>query len=138
MPVFSVAVTPYTPTLALGSLAADDVHNADLVVTTQLTGCSFMYQASGSAMHIYPNHQIGGEDLCQKLSKEGKFPNALAKGATMVFGPSTKGKPKRYDPSNVWTYIFGIKKSNVWELHAQQCSKTDREAQPTYWRVPTC
>jgi hypothetical protein len=122
-----------------GGVVGCEVDGADIMVTTQLTGCSFGWTDDGvlRACHISPgSYKGGGIALAQRLMKTGKMANASntpltifgagagngppigtnPSGGTNPFYPNTVGNNKRIS-------IFGVKgvqkDGGAWRFYLQ-------------------
>ena len=140
-----IPVTNYpTVKAALNALAGVAANPAHPVVTTQLTGCSYVYRihAGGlTAAHLYPAGDIGAVDMAQML--RGAPPPPLVNlgpaefagtgVAADVFGAAPANTAAGYVHAGTWTYVVGIRIGGLWQLHAQQ--QPQGGGIPTYWRI---
>ncbi|WP_411281115.1 hypothetical protein [Gemmatimonas sp.] len=126
-PYASLATTdrPVPPGGQSLHVAGTVVHGADLMVTTQLTGCAIVYHHhAGSlvAAHVQPTG-IVAETACTNL-RAGDTTLSLAPGnaATAVFGPQNpKGvNVNNYQKQGAYNYCVGVRIGGTWGLYAQQ------------------
>ncbi len=100
------------------------VHGADLMVTTQLTGCSVVYHHNAAllvAAHVQPVG-IVAESACASLRADGTLTQAPGNAITGVFGPQVpKGvDPNNYQKAGAYNYCVGVRTGGTWHLYAQQ------------------
>jgi hypothetical protein len=122
--VYHVSVTKYQIVQNdLGNIDAPEADRAQLVVTTQLTGCSYMYQVNNNSLraaHIYAAGAIEATAMCKKLRDEGGFKNDNG-GPLKVYGAQggttdTNG----YKHQGTYTYILARYLASSWQVHVQQ------------------
>ena len=100
------------------------VHGADLMVTTQLTGCSVVYHLNGAllvAAHVQPVG-INAEIACADLRANATLTQAPGNAITGIFGPTDpKGvDPNNYQKAGAYNYCIGVRSGGTWALYAQQ------------------
>lgn len=105
----------------LGSIA----HGADLMVTTQLTGCAIVYYLNGANLvvaHVQPTGGIGAEAMCTSLRADATLSNAPGQAVTGVFGAQAVkgGDPNNYQKAGHYNYCIGVRIGGSWDLYAQQ------------------
>ncbi len=146
--VYHVDVQPYTSVSGhLGAVAGVAIAGAhQFMVTTQLSGCSIMYQLDAAranmvAAHIQPGGPAGSAGRHYSLVttlRGGALAAAPHGGASGVFGASKGGTTDDYDPEELparHTFCIGVKTPNGWELHCQR-HNTGRPAEaPLHWRI---
>lgn len=125
-PYASLATTarPNPPGGQSLNVAGTVVHGANLMVTTQLTGCAIVYYHNiGNlvAAHVQPTG-ILAETACTNLRADGTLTNAPGNAKTAVFGPQN---PKGVDVNNYqkaggYNYCIGVRIGGTWGLYAQQ------------------
>lgn len=119
-----IPVIPYPNVQnSLTQLDGVDLDTQYLAVTTQLTGCSYVYQINNNqaqATHISPASLNNGAALTSTLRNgSADFANSNG-GTTYVFGAGTSNTTTEYDPAkSSWTYVIAVY-NNAWQLHAQQ------------------
>ncbi len=97
----------------------------DLMVTTQLTGCSVVYYLNGAnlvAAHVQPSATVNAEAICTNLRAGARLSKAPGLAVTGVFGaqPAKGGDPKNYLKVGNNNYCVGVRAGGVWNLYAQQ------------------
>ncbi|AHG93636.1 hypothetical protein J421_6101 (plasmid) [Gemmatirosa kalamazoonensis] len=128
-PVYQLHVQQYAG-LARAKTVGDDsrtvvgnmVHGADLMVTTQLTGCAVVYYRNGASLiaaHVQPG-AANAEAMCTDLRANARL--TLAPAITGIFGAQN---PKGVDPNNYlkagfYNYCIGVRHGGSWDLYAQQ------------------
>ena len=127
-PVFSVRVQPY-PTIANvnGTLNGDDLDGVPpLMVTEQLTGCSFVFQAVGgnmTAMHVQPagadpNGRLYQLALMLRNTYDFNVPNNA--GPYRVFGSRpAENPPYDYEGATRAMQMVGVIIGGAWQIHVQ-------------------
>lgn len=116
-------------------------NNDNLMITTQLSGCSVVYQTQGTdlrAAHINPGGPHPGLGrhylLVQTMRAHAGFANPIAGGpAVQVFGAAAADAQRDYFPDR-YTYCIGVKTGGAWELHAQKHRNTPADV-PVTWRI---
>ena len=100
-----------------------DLDTNHLAVTTQLTGCSYVYQINNNkaqATHISPKSLKDGATLKLTLRNGGAdFGNSNG-GTTYVFGAGTSNTTTEYDRSTATATHVVATYNSGWEVHAQQ------------------
>jgi hypothetical protein len=134
-PVYHVHVQQYTslaktnkPTPPGGewlNVVGNTVAGADLMVTTQLTGCSVVYYLNGGtlvAAHVQPSGATNAETMCTNLRAHAKLSSSPGQAVTGVFGAqAVKGlDTNNYVKAGFYNYCVGVKAGGVWNLYAQQ------------------
>jgi hypothetical protein len=126
----------------LGAIVGGNTAGADVMITTQLSGCSLMYETTGQglvAAHIQPTGGQGaagqGINLVATLRNQAGFNNGLVAGNFGVFGSEANVGQHGYVVGNRHAYIIGVRRNGVWELHAQQHAIMDAASIPTTWQV---
>jgi hypothetical protein len=119
--IYCVGVTKYPDIIAnVGNIPDVHVTGAPVMVTTQLTGCSFMYQHHNGdlrAAHIWPVG-IDGIILTLQLRNLGGFAIGNA-GVLNVFGRQNVDDQHGYSlPPH--TFVLGQRRGPNWELHCRQ------------------
>jgi hypothetical protein len=99
--------------LRMGAAGADP----DMMITTEFSGCSFMFQRSGDALlaaHIWPEAPLNGHRLHSILMESGRFAGEPAAFHPVVYGANFyKGnKPTKGS-------IIGVRHGTVWSLYHQ-------------------
>ncbi len=121
--VFHIHVQSYTEVKNnLSTISGSNVTGADLMVTTQLSGCSVMYQVDNDNLIVAHIQPVGttGYSLCNELRTSGKFLGGLNNIPVHVFGAQNT-KQTGYDYlTNSHTYCIGINIGGNWKLYAQQ------------------
>ena len=112
---------------------------ADLTVTTQLTGCSIIYDLSGDrsnmvAAHVRPTGTTGPL-LCQALRAGAALSNAIGGGAGGVFGAVGAREQNGYVMAEGACYFIGVRVGGAWELHGQQYAVGAPLAAPRTWQI---
>jgi hypothetical protein len=131
--VFHLHVQPYA---GLGKTAKQGGHwlevdgtvitgAPDLMVTTQLTGCSVVYYLNGAnlvAAHVQPSATVNAEEICTNLRADGRLSKAPGLAVTGVFGAQAAkgGDPKNYLKVGNRNYCIGVRSGGAWNLYAQQ------------------
>ena len=148
--VYHVDVIPYTNVQNnLAAIPGERVTNSTVMITTQLTGCSVMYETDAGRHHLVVAHiQPGGNpgglgrgyNLAPNLRAFGGFSNGLHGPGVVrnVFGSSQGMGVNDYDPAAVpvrQTYIIGILHNGAWELHCQRHDIFNVNGVPVTWRV---
>jgi hypothetical protein len=132
-PVYHVHVQKYAalPTVAGQNQAAPVrkipgtvVHGADLMVTTQLTGCAIPFYLNGAtlvAAHVQPAGMA--ETMTTDLRDNGLL--TMATDMTGVFGAQApKGTSAlNYQKDGYYNYCIGVRSGGQWHLYAQQRPK---------------
>ncbi|TCV95846.1 hypothetical protein EC912_102191 [Luteibacter rhizovicinus] len=124
--------------------------NADIMITTQMTGCSLAYKLAGDgkvyAAHAYPDARNGDvskrktgrrlarELVGQKGATAADFSNA-AGGAMEVYGPTGDGVDG-YDHRTNKLYIVGVRRAGAWKIYGQHIATADRSIR-VYRLYPT-
>ena len=113
----------------LGAIVGTAAAGGDsLMITTQLSGCSVVYQIQGAdlvAAHIQPQGVVGGPgrgyNLAVTLRGAAGLANPILGGpAIEVFGcQAVSAGPQDYVPTR-HTYWIGVKVGLNWQVHAQQ------------------
>lgn len=131
--VFQVHVQKYAalPTVAgqgnaapVRTIAGAVVNGADLMVTTQLTGCAIPFHRNGAtlvAAHVQPAGKA--EDMTADLRANGRL--TMAPDMTGVFGATApKGNSVlNYQKDGFYNYCIGVRIGGSWHLYAQQRPK---------------
>ncbi len=108
---------------SLTQLSGVDLDTNYLAVTTQLSGCSYVYQINNNkaqATHISPKPLKDGATLTSTLRNGGAdFANSNG-GTTYVFGAGTSNTTTEYDRSTATATHVVATYNSGWELHAQQ------------------
>lgn len=128
----------------LGALAGVQANPAHPVVTTQLTGCSYVFQLHAGALtaaHICPAGDIEPRAQCgmlrgappPPLANLGPAAFAGAGAPATVFGAEAANSPSGYVHSGTWTYVVGVHGAGGWQLHIQQQPRGGGAI--TYWRA---
>ncbi len=149
--VYKVAVHGYlTVNGNLGTVVGDAFHAPpNVMVTDQLTGCSFMYQTYlqyMTAIHIQPGGPNGGpgrgRNLVTNLRANGvAFANANHGGDRKVFGNRgivARNQPLAYNYQPYRTTLIGVYRNGAWEVHAQAYGRWQRQGDDNVahsWRV---
>lgn len=126
---------------SFADIAGIELDGADVMVTTQFTGCSMCFKKQGGkllAAHIAPttpDGPLGGGGLADQLLgnvptvTKGDFANGRGGGTFYVYGMTKSnlpGHPNGY--SNISTIkqmcIFGIEGDDGWKFFAQEQSTT--------------
>jgi hypothetical protein len=130
--VFHLHVQPYAglartqgPNGQSLDVVGNAAYGADLMVTTQLTGCSIVYYLNGAtlvAAHVQPTGGIDAETMCTNLRADATLSNAPGLAVTGVFGAQA---PKGVDPNNYqkagnFNFCIGVRIGGTWNLCAQQ------------------
>jgi hypothetical protein len=129
-------VTRYDAVQAnLGAIPGTALNQAHPVVTTQLTGCSYVYEINGGTMqaaHVWPAGTISPTLMATTLDANADFaaPNG---GGVQVFGARTANDATGYLHSGTWTYVVAVY-SGAWQIHVQQVAQGGGSA-ITYTRV---
>jgi hypothetical protein len=136
--VYHVAVQQYSDVKSkLDKIDGGNAAGCDVLVTTQLTGCTFMYQTDGAnlvAAHVQPGGGVDQFALRKKLRDEAAFKNELPGKPVRVFGAVKTPKPDGYCRDK-HSYIIGVR-NGQWELHAQRhVAVLDRDCIPETWQV---
>ena len=105
----------------LRTIAGAVVHGADLMVTTQLTGCAIPFHLNGAtlvAAHVQPAGMA--EDMTSTVRANGQL--TQAPNLTGVFGarPTKADDPLNYVKDGYYNYCIGVRKGGSWDLYAQQ------------------
>jgi hypothetical protein len=120
----------------LTQLAGVTLNTGHPAVTTQLTGCSYVYQINGNnakAAHIYPAGAIPALQLTTDLrNAPADFAHGNG-GHTTVFGAEANNSPAGYVHTGTWTYVVAIY-TGAWEIHAQQVP-AGQDTPRTYWQI---
>jgi hypothetical protein len=114
---------------ALGPSTPND---PNLMITGQLSGCSFVVLDLGQARnvlvtHIQPNSKTARGDaaaLKPDLATNGHFHGHATTAVTKVFG----GDGQDYDPRTQYAYVVGVRKNNKWEIYGQVTAGTSNQA----------
>ncbi|MGQ0646421.1 MAG: hypothetical protein ACT4P7_02550 [Gemmatimonadaceae bacterium] len=98
---------------------------ADLMLTTQLTGCAVVYYLNGAtlvAAHVQPSGGTIAETMCTNLRAGARLSSAPGSAVTGVFGAQTsKGvDPNNYVKGGFYNYCVGVRDGGAWDLYAQQ------------------
>ena len=107
-----------------GNLPGVDADRAYPVVTTQLTGCSYVYQINGNAMqmaHIWPHGSVDAKVMGVNLTANAGF--LVSNGGNVeVFRAEDQNGPTGYMHVATWTYPIAVYNgtSGAWEVHVQQ------------------
>ncbi|MCZ6655227.1 MAG: hypothetical protein O7D91_19640, partial [Planctomycetota bacterium] len=117
--------------------------NDNLLLTTQLSGCSVMYQVQGTAIlaaHIQPSGppEGQGDNLAPTLRVDAEFDPCLSNAATHVFGKApSKNMHDDYvfTNPNLRTYFIGVLVNGAWQLHAQQYNFRNAASPPDTWQL---
>jgi len=132
--VFQLSVQPYAGLAKTnrpnppGGQSLDVVgviaNGADLMVTTQLTGCAIVYYLNGANLvvaHVQPTG-IVAETMCTNLRADARLSNAPGQAVTAVFGAqAVKGAdPNNYKKAGYFNYCIGVRSGGTWDLYAQQ------------------
>ncbi len=143
VPVYNLDWRPYTAiSMNLGAIQGDVVPiNCDILITDQLTGCSFMYQTHGAnmtAIHVQPDgvdpHGRTGE-LVITMRGRGGFANGPIGGGTVrVLGSRPREtRPFNYFADRHQTQVVGVKVNGAWQLWVQS-----RNRQSWYHEIDGC
>jgi hypothetical protein len=105
-------------------VAGSIVAGADLMVTTQLTGCAIVYYLNGAtlvAAHVQPTGGTNAETMCTSLRADARLSHAPLQAVTGVFGAqAVKGlDPHNYVKTGYYNYCVGVR-AHTWDLYAQQ------------------
>lgn len=132
----------------LGAVVGHQVAHADLVITTQLTGCSVIFERGPAgltlmAAHIQPTGATGsagrGYNLVTSLRGNVGFAHGLAGGNIDVFGASAAAAVNNYDPGSApgrHTFWLGVRTAaNGWELHCQRHNVGNAADPGVSWRI---
>lgn len=149
--VYKVAVHGYlTVSGNRGAIVGDAfTPPPNVMVTDQLTGCSFMYQTNlnyMTAIHIMPGGPDGGlgrrRNLVTTLRANGvAFANANHGGVRRVFGNQgivAQNQPLAYNYQPYRTTLIGVYRNGAWEVHAQAYSRWQRQGDANIahsWKV---
>lgn len=132
--VFQLHVQPYASLATVNrpnppggqslTVAGSVVHGADLMVTTQLTGCAIVYYHNVGnliAAHVQPTG-IVAETACTNLRADATLTLAPGNAFTAVFGPQNpKGvNVNNYQKQGAYNYCIGVRTGGTWGLYAQQ------------------
>jgi hypothetical protein len=113
------------------------VAGAAVVVTTQLSGCSYMFETDGGnlvAAHIQPT-KGQGYNLVTALRQGASFANGLnAPTHQGVFGAEAQDGQFAYHPDR-HTYVIGVMRNGTWELHAQKNHANTATSTPITWQI---
>lgn len=127
VPVYNLDWRNYTDiSNNLGGIIGDVIQNDNIMVTDQLTGCSFMYQVNGAnmtAIHVQPHgaHPHGrGYELVITMRGQGGFANGpLGAGPVRVLGARpVENRPLNYNPRNL-TQVLGVLVNGAWQIWVQ-------------------
>lgn len=115
------------------------VAGADLMATTQLTGCSIVYYHGAAGLvggHIQPIG-IGAEAMCTNLRADAVLNGAPQRVVTGVFGAQAArgGNVNNYVRAGCWNYCVGVRHAGVWDLYAQQRPKTGLAGAIAAWKI---
>ncbi|MFO0759194.1 MAG: hypothetical protein U0359_22070 [Byssovorax sp.] len=132
-----IPVTRYsTVQNTLGQIDGVDLDVNHVALTTQLTGCSYMYEINGNAMqaaHLWPASDIAPMTLTTTLrNAPAAFQNGSA-GGEVIFGAAVGNTTTGYIHTGTWTYLVAVY-AGGWQLHAQQVPQ-GKSAPITYTRV---
>lgn len=128
VPVYNLDWRHYTAVENnLGGIVGSVVQNAHIMITDQLTGCSFMYQKNGAnmtAIHIQPygaNPHGRGYELVITMRGQGGFANGpLGGGPLRVLGARpVENRPYNYNPMQNQTQVIGVMVNGAWEIWVQ-------------------
>ena len=113
-----------THAAAVRTIAGAVVNGADLMVTTQLTGCAIPFHLNGAtlvAAHVQPAGKA--EDMTADLRANGRL--TMAPDMTGVFGATApKGNSVlNYQKDGFYNYCIGVRIGGSWNLYAQQRPK---------------
>lgn len=145
----NIHVQPYSAVAGnIGAITGYQVTpGTHLVITTQLTGCSVVYQLDAArtnlvAAHIQPTGAAGsagrGYNLATTLRAGAGFANGLPAGAVGVFGASQTAAAIDYDPNSVparHTFFLGVLTGHGWELHCQRHNIGNAADTIDSWRI---
>jgi hypothetical protein len=132
IPVTRYAAVQHT----LNQITGVDLDQNHPTFTTQLTGCSYMFQINGAAAkaaHIWPAGAITPTNLTAALrNAPADFQNGNG-GVATVFGAEGANTVTGYVHGGTWTYIVAVY-AGAWEIHAQQVPQ-GQNAPRTYTRI---
>jgi hypothetical protein len=108
------------------SLGPSGPNDPNLIITGQLSGCSYVVLDLGQAKnvlvtHIQPNSSTtrgGAGPLKTDLVTNGRFHGHATTPVTKVFG----GDGNDYDPKIHYAYVIGVRMNNKWEVFGQVTS----------------
>ncbi|GEM_PF-3651600 len=118
----------------LANLPSVDCTDNHLVVTTQLTGCSYVYQINGAQLrvaHIWPDGAIDGQLMGTQLADNAGFAAGNG-GPIAVFKCQPTNNNTGYTNVATWTYPVA-RYIGGWQLHVQQVPQGGGII--TYWRA---
>jgi hypothetical protein len=104
-----------------------DVVTGNIMITDQLTGCSFMYQQNGAnmtAIHVQPhgaNPYGRGFDLVITMRGQAGFANGpLGGGPLRILGARpAENRPLNYNPTQHQTQVLGVLVHGAWQIWVQ-------------------
>lgn len=101
-------------------------HGADIMVTTQLTGCSVVYYLNGGnlvAAHVQPPVGGSGETVCTALrGATTQLTGAPGNAVTNVFGPQAPVGvlTTNYQKAGGYNFCIGVRIGGTWGLYGQR------------------
>jgi hypothetical protein len=100
-------------------------NGANLMVTTQLTGCAIVYYLNGATLvvaHVQPTGGVGGETMCTHLRADATLSGAPGQAVTNVFGAQAAkgGNLNNYVKAGRYNYCIGVRSGGTWDLYAQE------------------
>ena len=119
---YNVPMLPSTQFQGLGASGPNRVqipgvmlgNDRDVMVTGQLTGCSFLVQSTGGSVlcaHIQPQGGLDGSKLHTSLINSAQFQGQPATTRPIVFG-------RNFYPAGRAT-VVGVRRLGRWEIYAQ-------------------
>lgn len=104
-------------TIQWHSLAAAGANVPDLMITTKLTGCSFLVRTTPAGeiqcAHVQPAQNQSGQELRQVLSEN------HAGAYERLYGRFAKSNEKGYVDGEAST-VIGVRRNGAWKIYAQR------------------
>ncbi len=135
VPVYNLDWQAYTAIDGnIGNIIGGVIQNDNIMITDQLTGCSFMYQLNGAnmtAIHVQPagdDQHARSYDLVITLRGRGGFANGpLGGGAVRVLGTRPlETRPYNYNHDRHITQVLGVLVNGTWQLWVQSRNRFSR------------